>query len=865
MFSRMIKRFSSVVAMAACVIAMSVCSGFASGGEDNAKVLHFSDLKKNRQQIIHLLNNAKSNDYLTVTAYNDHDVTLDISYLTIEGGKAEFIDLKNLPEETSKIDIEFSGDIVFPSMIDGVINYLSPVEYQKTASFSKLSAIDNSSITTNTNWNVPYLCQLDYGNNMRESACGPTSLAMLLRYFFPNSGVDMPEIYHSGVIAYSYNSGPASIYRNISCAGKDSCFGSINQANRSYYTGISANYPVGMSENYGEAYLNNIWNIRTHVLTAIDQVYDAIQSGPLLGHVYGLGNSNYGHYLVIRGIDMKGTSNRSDDEVIVNDPYKWNKNFNGNAYRVSYNDFFVRVSGGVAWFRDAVQLIPNESVSQRTYTVVVDTGNNNFEGNSNVNIFALDSKDEKDSKGNFVWKFYYGQGGDWYFPDGKSGLKATWKPRIASNGNYQVSVKYKADKESGTVTYSIYNSSGKLLQSTDVNQYNLQASWKDNVIADNIYLENGYYVQAWNIPSGTNIDAVKFKYLGGVVQNPTAPSSMSATTLSSSSIKLTWTDSSNNETGFYFYRWNGSSWSKIATLGANTTSYTDTGLSSSATYYYTVASYNSAGLSQLSKSPGYISGSTQAEVRTGGIYGKLHINSASGTVLSGATVTCGGKSTTTDSSGKYSLSGVPVGSQTLSFSKSGYQSYQKNVTISGGTSLNAGDSYLTANTAKPAAPSSMSATALSSSSIKLTWTDSSNNETGFYLYRTTGGAWELLARLGANTTSHTDTGLRAKTNYYYSVLSYNSAGSSQLSQSPGYISVSTLAAPVTTGSVYGKLHINSASGSALSGATVTCGGKSTTTDSSGKYSLSGVPVGSQTLSFSKSGYQSYQKAVTVSG
>ena len=47
------------------------------------------------------------------------------------------------------------------------------------------------------NWNVPYLCQLNY-QNIGESACGPTSVAMLLRFYFPNSGIDMPEVYHSG-------------------------------------------------------------------------------------------------------------------------------------------------------------------------------------------------------------------------------------------------------------------------------------------------------------------------------------------------------------------------------------------------------------------------------------------------------------------------------------------------------------------------------------------------------------------------------------------------------------------------------------------------------------------------------------------
>ena len=80
---------------------------------------------------------------------------------------------------------------------------------------------------------------------------------------------------------------------------------------------------------------------------------------------------------------------------------------------------------------------------------------------------------------------------------------------------------------------------------------------------------------------------------------------------------------------------------------------------------------------------------------TGGVTGKLHINSASGSVLSGASVTCGGKSTTTGSDGKYTITGITPGNQNLSFSKSGYQSYSKSVTITSGQTLNAGDSYLT--------------------------------------------------------------------------------------------------------------------------------------------------------------------------
>jgi hypothetical protein len=79
---------------------------------------------------------------------------------------------------------------------------------------------------------------------------------------------------------------------------------------------------------------------------------------------------------------------------------------------------------------------------------------------------------------------------------------------------------------------------------------------------------------------------------------------------------------------------------------------------------------------------------------TGGVYGKLHANSASGPSLPGATVSCGGKSTTTGSDGSYSLSGIAEGAQTLSFSKSGYQQYSRTVNITAGQNFNAGDDYL---------------------------------------------------------------------------------------------------------------------------------------------------------------------------
>jgi len=84
--------------------------------------------------------------------------------------------------------------------------------------------------------------------------------------------------------------------------------------------------------------------------------------------------------------------------------------------------------------------------------------------------------------------------------------------------------------------------------------------------------------------------------------SPNAPSGLSATAASSTQINLSWTDNSSNESGFKIERSpDGSSgWTQIAEVGANTTSYQNTGLSPSTTYYYRVYAYNAAGNSSYS-------------------------------------------------------------------------------------------------------------------------------------------------------------------------------------------------------------------------------------------------------------------------
>ena len=82
---------------------------------------------------------------------------------------------------------------------------------------------------------------------------------------------------------------------------------------------------------------------------------------------------------------------------------------------------------------------------------------------------------------------------------------------------------------------------------------------------------------------------------------PAAPTSLTATTASSSQINLSWTDNANNENGFRVEQsTDGTNFTQIATLGSNAVSFTVTGLSASTTYFYRVASFNGAGNSAFS-------------------------------------------------------------------------------------------------------------------------------------------------------------------------------------------------------------------------------------------------------------------------
>jgi hypothetical protein len=83
--------------------------------------------------------------------------------------------------------------------------------------------------------------------------------------------------------------------------------------------------------------------------------------------------------------------------------------------------------------------------------------------------------------------------------------------------------------------------------------------------------------------------------------------------------------------------------------------------------------------------------------------------------------------------------------------------------------------------AVPAAATNLQATPVGETQINLTWTDNATNEDGYRVYRCTGNACTptaIVATLGANVTSWSDTGRAPGTFYRYLVRAFNGSGES---------------------------------------------------------------------------------------
>ena len=267
---------------------------------------------------------------------------------------------------------------------------------------------------------------------------------------------------------------------------------------------------------------------------------------------------------------------------------------------------------------------------------------------------------------------------------------------------------------------------------------------------------------------------------------PNAPTGLNVTPVSGSEIDLSWTDTSNNETGFKIERSpDGSAWTQIATVGANIQTYQNTGLSAGTTYYYRVKAYNAGGDTAYTNTA-----NTPTYPPPPGVPTALTATAASSSQINlgwtdNASTEDGFKIERSPNGSTSWTQIATVGVNVQAYNDSTGLSantiyyYRVRAYNTGGTSAYTSNANATTLPLPPAAPSGLTATAANSSTINLSWTDNSNNETGFKVERSPDNStWSLITTAGANVTSYSNTGLAATTKYYYRVRATNTGGDS---------------------------------------------------------------------------------------
>ncbi|MCL2068176.1 MAG: fibronectin type III domain-containing protein [Treponema sp.] len=332
-----------------------------------------------------------------------------------------------------------------------------------------------------------------------------------------------------------------------------------------------------------------------------------------------------------------------------------------------------------------------------------------------------------------------------------------------------------------------------------------------------------YRVRAYNTAGNSGYSNVESATTQtGLPEIPVAPAGLTATAVSASQINLGWS----SVTGADGYRVersaDNSNWTEIAPSHTATT-YQDTGLSAGTTYWYRVRAYNAAGDSGYSTTVSAITvpaaptglaatvaSTTQINLSWNGVTGAQGYQVERATASGGPWTTLAANNTTTT----YSSTGLSAGT-TYWYRVRAYNA--------------AGDSgYSTTASAitVPAAPSGLTATVASLTSINLSWNGVTGAQ-GYHVERATasGGPWTTLTT-NNTTTTYSSTGLTSGTTYYYRVRAYNAGGNSDYS----------ITANAT---VYNLASVNTASATNIRQTTATLGGNITAIGTPG-YTVKGV-------------------------
>ncbi len=360
---------------------------------------------------------------------------------------------------------------------------------------------------------------------------------------------------------------------------------------------------------------------------------------------------------------------------------------------------------------------------------------------------------------------------------------------------------------------------------------------------------NGNYTLA-NVQVGTVTVAVTAAGYQGATQNVTVTANATVTanfTLAANAVPGTVTGSVRNISN------NDPVIGATVTFSGGTTTTNSSGAFSFSNVAAGTYAFTASATGYLTRSQTFtVSGPTTItmQIATAGIVtGKVNLNS--GTAAVGATVTLTGGdlvntvTLTTNSTGNYTSTWIPIGKYTLTVSLSGYASQSVPVTVPNGTvtvpliTLSPG----TASTGTISGTvTSSEGSPLSGATVSYSGGSTATNSSGSYtLTNVPAGAIMLTASAGGYQSSTQSVTITA-----------NNTTTANFSLAPS---------TVQTGSISGQ--VLNTSGAAISGAIISYSGGSTTTNATGSYSLAGIAVGTVTLTAAATGYQSATQSVAV--
>ena len=252
---------------------------------------------------------------------------------------------------------------------------------------------------------------------------------------------------------------------------------------------------------------------------------------------------------------------------------------------------------------------------------------------------------------------------------------------------------------------------------------------------------------------------------------PSVPTGITATASSGTAVNVTWSAATDNVgvMGYYVYR----NTVKVATVTG--TAYADAGLTTGASYAYTVAAFDAAGnVSNQSATATATTKDTAAPSVPLGVTAVGATGTSVSVAWSAATDNVGvagynvyrnGTRVATLTGTSYTDTGL-AGSTSYSYTVNAYDA-AGNV-----SALSAVATAKTVDTIAPSVPTGLKATASGGTTVNLTWTRSTDNVgvTGYNVYRNT----VLVAT--ATGASYADTGLTSGTAYSYTVAALDAAG-----------------------------------------------------------------------------------------